>query len=64
LILKLFFNIVLISILSRLLRPLIGERVSVFKIIYQKTANYLRYNLGRYMPKIGPLTILYVTKPV
>ncbi|MDB5014933.1 MAG: coq3 1 [Daejeonella sp.] len=63
-ILKRFFNIVLISILSRLLRPLIGERVSVFKIIYQKTANYLRYDLGRYMPKIGPLTILYVTKPV
>lgn len=29
-ILKRFFNIVLISILSHLLRPLIGERVSVF----------------------------------
>lgn len=63
-ILKKVSGLILISILSRSLRPLVGRKVFQLHVLHQRISNFLRYTVGRYFPKVGPLTILYVTKPV
>jgi SAM-dependent methyltransferase len=57
-------GIILISVLRRLLQPFIGKKVSVLFHIQHLFSNFLRYKVGRYFPGYGPLTILYVTKPI
>jgi len=63
-ILKRISSIILISILSRFLKPVIGKKAAVLIRLNQSFSTFLRYNVGRYFPNYGPLTILYITKPV
>ncbi|WP_155975633.1 class I SAM-dependent methyltransferase [Daejeonella oryzae] len=57
-------NFALLSVMMRLVSPLIGKHASIFFKINSAISNFLRYKLGRYFPKVGPLTILYITKPI
>ena len=63
-ILKKISGFILISVLKRLLHPLIGKKVSVLFNLHYKFSNFLRYQVGSRFPNWGPLTILILTKPV